>query len=157
MGVRTVRYCDITGIASDDVTHHELQIDQMRVEVDLVEAEYQRLLQALQPFIDAGRVEASIPTPAAAGTPTTGDGQPRDLLADLTAIMAGRKRVELKEAVASLQQLDPATYGTWAPRVLAKALPAAAKPYRSDGGRWIPMKRILAARGTPTTRHPKKT
>ncbi|WP_226351922.1 hypothetical protein [Pseudonocardia sp. ICBG601] len=62
MGVRTVRFCDITGVESDDVVHHELQIDQMRIEIDLLDTEYERLLDVLRPFIDAGRVEASIPT-----------------------------------------------------------------------------------------------
>ncbi len=33
----------------------------MRVEIDLVDTEYERLLEVLRPFIDAGRVEASIP------------------------------------------------------------------------------------------------
>ncbi|WP_226360811.1 hypothetical protein [Pseudonocardia sp. ICBG1142] len=44
MGVRTVRFCDITGVESDDVVHHELQIDQMRIEIDLLDTE--RLIQA---------------------------------------------------------------------------------------------------------------
>lgn len=158
MGVRTVRYCDITGIASDDVTHHELQIDQMRVEIDLVESEYQRLLQALQPFIDAGHVDASIPTPTAASPTGTGPahGQHRDLLTDLTTIAAGRTRVSLHEAVASLHQLDPGAYRTWTTRTLAKALPDTAKPYNDKEGRWLSLRNIITARGISTTRHPNK-
>lgn len=64
MGIRQIRYCDITGTETD-VEQHELHIDQMRIEIDLASVEYRRLLEALQPFIDAGRVEASVPGTAA--------------------------------------------------------------------------------------------
>lgn len=64
MGIRQIRYCDITGTETD-VEQHELHIDQMRIEIDLASIEYRRLLEALQPFIDAGRVEASVPNTAA--------------------------------------------------------------------------------------------
>lgn len=63
MGIRQIRYCDITGTETD-VDQHELHIDQMRIEIDLASAEYRRLLDALRPFIDAGRVEASAPDAA---------------------------------------------------------------------------------------------
>ncbi len=192
MGVRTVRFCDITGVEADDVVHHELQIDQMRIEIDLVDTEYERLLEALRPFIDAGRVEASIPTapavsgsaagsefistggsgatsgdavvaPAAAPAPAVsgsvagaGDGGGRDLLADLTVIAAGRARVKVVEAAASLQQLDPVAYAGWStPRILVRHLPYVAKPYSADGGRWISTKKIIAARGVARRRQKK--
>lgn len=86
-----------------------------------------------------------------------GNGQPRDLLADLTTIAAGRTRVSLHEAVASLHQLDSGAYRTWTTRTLAKALPDRAKPYSDKDGRWLSLRNIIAARGISTTRHPKKT
>lgn len=64
MGIRQIRYCDITGTETE-VDQHELHIDQMRIEIDLASSEYQRLLEALRPFIDAGRVEASVPDKSA--------------------------------------------------------------------------------------------
>lgn len=60
MGVRQIRFCDISG-TERDVQSHELQIDQMRVEIDLADPEYSKLLDLLRPYLDAGRVEASIP------------------------------------------------------------------------------------------------
>lgn len=60
MGIRQIRFCDITG-TEDDVGSHELHVDQMRIAIDLADSEYRRLIEALQPFIDAGRVEASVP------------------------------------------------------------------------------------------------
>lgn len=64
MGIRQIRFCDITGTETD-VEPHEIHIDQMRIAIDLADSEYRRLLEALQPFIDAGRVEASLPDAAA--------------------------------------------------------------------------------------------
>lgn len=60
MGIRQIRFCDITGTETD-VESHEIHIDQMRIAIDLADSEYRRLIAALQPFIDAGRVEASVP------------------------------------------------------------------------------------------------
>lgn len=60
MGVREIRYCDISGTEAD-VESHELNIDQMHIQIDLAGPEYQKLLELLQPYIDAGRVEASVP------------------------------------------------------------------------------------------------
>ncbi|MCE3551065.1 Lsr2 family protein [Pseudonocardia sp. RS11V-5] len=60
MGIREIRYCDLTG-SEHDVESHELNIDQMRVQIDLAGPEYRKLLSLLQPYIDAGRVDASIP------------------------------------------------------------------------------------------------
>ena len=69
MGIRSIRYCDVSG-TEDEVDTHEINIDQMRIEIDLAASEYRKLLELLQPYIDAGRVEASAldftaPTPAA--------------------------------------------------------------------------------------------
>lgn len=64
MGIRQIRYCDITGTETD-VEPHEIHIDQMRIEIDLAAGEYRSLLETLQPFIDAGRVDASAPDTAA--------------------------------------------------------------------------------------------
>lgn len=64
MGTRQIRFCDITGTETD-VEAHEIHIDQMRIEIDLAASEYRRLLEALQPFIDAGRVDACAPDTAA--------------------------------------------------------------------------------------------
>ncbi|MDN5913619.1 MAG: Lsr2 family protein [Pseudonocardia sp.] len=63
MGIRQIRFCDVTG-TEDDVEPHEIHIDQMRIEIDLAGLEYRRLLEALRPFIDAGRVEAAAPDTA---------------------------------------------------------------------------------------------
>ena len=60
MGIREIRYCDLTG-SEQDVESHELNIDQMRVQIDLAAPEYRKLLGLLQPYIEAGRVDASIP------------------------------------------------------------------------------------------------
>lgn len=60
MGIRQIRYCDISG-TEHDVETHEINIDQMRVEIDLAADEYRKLLQLLRPYIDAGRIEASVP------------------------------------------------------------------------------------------------
>ena len=76
MGVRQIRFCDISG-TERDVKPHELQIDQMRIEIDLADPEYTKLLNMLRPYLDAGRVEASIPesgqlpTKAPAGRPSS--------------------------------------------------------------------------------------
>jgi hypothetical protein len=64
MGIRRIRYCDITGTAEGpgrEVGAHELHIDQMRLQIDLAAGEYQKLLALLRPYIDAGRIEASAP------------------------------------------------------------------------------------------------
>jgi hypothetical protein len=63
VGVRQIRYCDISG-TERDVNSHELQIDQMRIEIDLADPEYAKLLDMLRPYLDAGRVEASISSAA---------------------------------------------------------------------------------------------
>jgi hypothetical protein len=69
MGTREIRYCDISG-AEGDVESHVVQLDQMRIDIDLTPAEYDKLVRLLQRYIDAGRVEASVPdrpvTPARA-------------------------------------------------------------------------------------------
>lgn len=67
MGIREIRFCDISGV-ENDVNQHVLQIDQMCVEIDLSGAEYSKLLEVLGPYIDAGRVEASVPNLAATGS-----------------------------------------------------------------------------------------
>ena len=77
MGIRQIRYCDISGTESD-VEPHEIHIDQMRIEIDLAGSEYRRLLDALRPFLDAGRVEASLPDTG--GLPNrTASGQGRQV------------------------------------------------------------------------------
>lgn len=58
MGTREIRYCDISG-TENEVETHELNIDQMHIEIDLAPAEHRKLLDLLQPYIQAGRVEAS--------------------------------------------------------------------------------------------------
>lgn len=63
MGVRQIRYCDISGVEAD-VDSHELHIDAMRVELDLAGAEYRKLLEILRPYLDAGRIEAAMPEAA---------------------------------------------------------------------------------------------
>ena len=60
MGVREIRYCDITG-TEDGVESHEIHLDQMRIAIDLAAGEYQKLLTVLRPYMDAGRIEASVP------------------------------------------------------------------------------------------------
>jgi hypothetical protein len=60
MGIREIRFCDLSG-SEQDVESHELNIDQMRVQIDLAGPEYRKLLELLQPYIEAGRVDASIP------------------------------------------------------------------------------------------------
>ena len=60
MGVREIRFCDISG-TEKDVESHELHVDQMRIDIDLAGPEYQKLLKVLAPYIEAGRVEASMP------------------------------------------------------------------------------------------------
>lgn len=64
MGIREIRFCDISG-SETDVTTHELHIDQLRVEIDLADVEYRKLLDILRPYMDAGRLEASAPDTAA--------------------------------------------------------------------------------------------
>jgi hypothetical protein len=59
MGIRPIRYCDITGAEErpgQEVEAHELHIDQMRLQIDLVAGEYQKRLALLRPYIDAGRL-----------------------------------------------------------------------------------------------------
>ncbi|MBC3192290.1 Lsr2 family protein [Pseudonocardia sp. C8] len=63
MGIRQIRFCDLTG-TENDVESHEIHIDQMRIQIDLAGSEYRRLLETLKPFIDAGRVDASVPDEA---------------------------------------------------------------------------------------------
>jgi hypothetical protein len=60
VGVREIRYCDISG-TEKDVESHELQVDQMRIQIDLAEKEYGKLLDLLRPYLDVGRIEASVP------------------------------------------------------------------------------------------------
>ncbi len=69
MGTRQIRFCDISGI-EDDVETHELNIDQMHIEIDLAPTEYRKLLELLQPYIQAGRVDASARTLTTARTRT---------------------------------------------------------------------------------------
>ena len=163
----------------------------MRVEIDLVDTEYERLLATLQPFIDAGRIEASIPAiptipdaPASTSTvsapvPTVasatafpaqglgaaseseaGDavaGEPRELLADVAVVMAGRRRVLSREVVLSLQQLAPRVYGTWTQYRLSRELPPTAKPYGDVGGMYVSLQKVIAARNTARRAAKKKS
>ncbi|MCW0214776.1 MAG: Lsr2 family protein [Pseudonocardia sp.] len=76
MGVRQIRYCDITGVEKD-VEGHVLNVDQMRIELDLAAPEYQKLLAVLRPYIDAGRVEASVPESVVAAMTKSGRRSPR--------------------------------------------------------------------------------
>ena len=97
MGIRQIRFCDITGSESD-VEPHEIHIDQMRIEIDLAASEYRRLLASLQPFIDAGRVEASAPSTAAlphdsASTSST----PRGRHAPTRSGLSGPERDQLRQ------------------------------------------------------------
>ncbi|HZS19540.1 MAG TPA: histone-like nucleoid-structuring protein Lsr2 [Pseudonocardiaceae bacterium] len=89
MGTRSIRYCDISG-TENDVEVHAINIDQMRVEIDLAAPEYRKLLELLRPYIDAGRVEASASTFSipAAGPPRKGRRRTRtDLTADERAAL----------------------------------------------------------------------
>jgi hypothetical protein len=74
MGIREIRFCDLTG-SEHDVESHELNIDQMRVQIDLAGPEYRKLLGLLQPYIDAGRVDASIPDLRSAAKRSGGSAQ----------------------------------------------------------------------------------
>lgn len=74
MGTRSSRYCDISG-TEEDVEAHVINIDQMRVEVDLAGREYRKLLELLQPYIGAGVLEASAPDLPRATVSTTGRKQ----------------------------------------------------------------------------------
>ncbi|GEL21805.1 hypothetical protein PSU4_07590 [Pseudonocardia sulfidoxydans NBRC 16205] len=60
MGIREIRYCDISG-TEDEVETHELNIDQMHIRIDLAGPEYRKLLDLLGPYLEAGTIEASIP------------------------------------------------------------------------------------------------
>ena len=60
MGVRQIKFCDLSGVEKN-VQTHELQVDQMRIEIDLADPEYAKLLKLLQPYLDVGRIEASVP------------------------------------------------------------------------------------------------
>lgn len=70
MGIRSIRYCDVSG-SEEDVDAHVINIDQMRVEIDLAGTEYRKLLELLQPYINAGRLEASTPDFAVGTAGTT--------------------------------------------------------------------------------------
>jgi len=89
MGIRSIRYCDISG-TEEEVESHEINIDQMRVEIDLASSEYRKLLELLQPYIDAGRIEASAPG-FAPPTPSTRRGRARTR-SDLNAEERARLR-----------------------------------------------------------------
>jgi Lsr2 protein len=58
MGIRKIRFCDITG-SGKDVEPDEFNIDQMRVEIDLAATEYRKLIEIPRPYLNAGRVEAA--------------------------------------------------------------------------------------------------
>jgi len=58
MGVRQIKFCDLSGVEKN-VQTHELQVDQMRIEIDLADPEYAKLLKLLQPYLDVGRIEAA--------------------------------------------------------------------------------------------------
>ncbi|RTL67210.1 MAG: hypothetical protein EKK42_14395 [Pseudonocardiaceae bacterium] len=60
MGIREIRYCDISG-TEDEVETHELNIDQMHIRIDLAGPEYRKLLDLLGPYLEAGTIEASVP------------------------------------------------------------------------------------------------
>lgn len=89
MGTREIRYCDISG-SEQDVEPHELNIDQMRLEIDLSATEYRKLLDLLRPYIDAGRIEASAPNlpPRAA--------KPRSLTQSARTPLTGQQRAQLR-------------------------------------------------------------
>lgn len=57
MGVREIRYCDISG--TEPAEPHEIIVDQMHIQIDLAATEYQRLLALLEPYLEAGSVEAA--------------------------------------------------------------------------------------------------
>lgn len=91
MGIRQIRFCDITG-AENDVESHEIHIDQMRVAIDLAGSEYRRLIEALQPFIDAGRVEASVPDAGSLPDRTSASGsRPRRRASTSTGLSAAER------------------------------------------------------------------
>jgi hypothetical protein len=81
MGIRSIRYCDISGTV-DDVDAHEINIDQMRVEIDLAASEYRKLLELLKPYLDAGRIEASAPDFSRLSAPARRRTRSTDLTAD---------------------------------------------------------------------------
>ena len=88
MGTRQIRYCDLSG-AEDGVELHEVQIDQMRIEIDLAPGEYAKLLKLLQPYLDAGRIEASIPDGSVFGG---GDGRGGSGRASTTGLTAEERQ-----------------------------------------------------------------
>lgn len=91
MGIRQIRYCDITG-TENDVESHEIHIDQMRIAIDLAGSEYRRLIAALQPFIDAGRVEASVPAAGSLPDGTSASGnRPRRRPSTSTGLTAAER------------------------------------------------------------------
>ena len=100
MGVRQIRYCDLSG-GEEDVESHVLQIDQMRVEIDLAAAEYRTLLEVLGPYIEAGRVEASAPD---GGRPVAGEragkaaeGQRSGAASGRVPALTSRERQQLRQ------------------------------------------------------------
>lgn len=93
MGIRQIRFCDITG-TENDVESHEIHIDQMRIEIDLASTEYRRLLDALQPFIDAGRVDAAAPDSAAL---PGGSGRRRGSHGPTRSGLSAEERQQLRE------------------------------------------------------------
>ncbi|RSM88239.1 hypothetical protein DMH25_41215 [Streptomyces sp. WAC 01325] len=51
----TVYTDDLTGVESDEVQRHTFSLDGVNYEIDLVSDNYDRLFEALAPFIDKGR------------------------------------------------------------------------------------------------------
>ncbi|MEU9663806.1 histone-like nucleoid-structuring protein Lsr2 [Streptomyces chartreusis] len=51
----TVYTDDLTGIESEEVRTHSFSLDGVNYEIDLVADNYDRLFEALAPFIDKGR------------------------------------------------------------------------------------------------------
>nr|WP_107912459.1 Lsr2 family protein [Streptomyces chartreusis] len=70
----TVYTDDLTGTESEEVRTHTFSLDGVNYEIDLVSDNYDRLFEALAPFIDKGRKIGR--AKAAAGRPrkTTADG-----------------------------------------------------------------------------------
>jgi hypothetical protein len=92
MGIRPIRYRDITGAEErpgQEVEAHELHIDQMRLQIDLAAGEYQKLLALLRPYIDArGRTRFRPLWGIVGGRPMPSPSRYRGTL---PVLMAGRR------------------------------------------------------------------
>ncbi|MBP2371724.1 Lsr2 family protein [Pseudonocardia parietis] len=83
MGIRQIRFCDITG-TENDVESHEIHIDQMRIAIDLAGSEYRRL-------IEAGRMEASVPDAGSLPYPESAPRKPRKRASTSTGLTAAER------------------------------------------------------------------